>query len=103
MNDFWSNHNIIFLIGLTLFPRISLFFCNINFSIFTLFGWLIIPRITIAVFATIYYLNSNPILVLLSWFFALSGETVEKKYGTKISYKYRTKSNTTKPEYEIIE
>ena len=55
----------------------------------------------IAVNATIYYLDTNPILVILSWIIALSGESAEKSYSYKIKNKKFNKSRDIK--YEIID
>ena len=101
MENYWTYHGLIYLIGLTLFPRLSLLFCNVYGNILFWIGWLFLPRITIAIFATIFYSTTNPILVVLSWIFALGGESAEKKY----SYKMATKSKSKKiidAEYEII-
>ena len=84
MDNFWTYHTIFLLVGFTLFPRFSLLFCNIPGSLLFWIGWIILPRIVIAVNATIYYLDSNPILVILSWIIALGGESAEKKYSYKI-------------------
>ena len=103
MDSFWSNHtyDYIFLIGFTLFPRFSLLFCNISWSFFILIGWLFLPRITIAILATLFYSPTNPILVILSWMFALGGESAEKKYGYKMT-KNRKKNKKENAEYEVI-
>jgi len=101
MEDFWSNNSIFLLIGLSLFPRISLLFCNIPGSILFWIGWLIFPRITIAIFATIFYISTNPILVIFSWIIALGGESAEKSYGYKVKKRRRFKK-THEVEYEIV-
>ena len=104
MDSFWSNHtyDYILLIGFTLFPRFSLLFCNISWSIFILIGWLFLPRVTIAILATLLYSSTNPFLVILSWIFAFGGESAEKKYG----YKMRKKKDSRRidnAEYEVVD
>jgi len=100
MDNFWSYHTIFLLVGLTFFPRISLFFCNIPGSLLFWIGWLVLPRIVIAIYATIFYIGSNPFLVVLSWIIALSGESAEKKYSYKIKQsKFNSYRNI---DYEII-
>jgi len=109
MDGYWSTNapigvalDILFLISLALFPRFSLLFCNVTGGLLFWIGWLFLPRITIAIFATIFYLSTDTTLVLLSWIFALSGESAEKRYG----YKKFTKKKQPKfkeAEYEIIE
>ena len=99
MDNFWSHHSTIILIGFTLFPRLSLLFCNITFGFFFWIGWCFLPRIMIAINATIYYADTNPILVILSWLIALSGESAEKTYGYKMKNKKYNKSRTINYEY----
>ena len=102
MDNFWTYHSEIYLIFLSFFPRIALLFCNVSGNVFFWLGWFFLPRITIAILATIFYASTDPILVILSWIIALSGETAEKKYG----YKIRNKVNKTQSrnvEYEVIE
>jgi len=47
------------------------------------FGWVLAPRLTVAIIATFLYFHINPILCVITWFWALAGETVEKKTVTK--------------------
>ena len=101
MENFWAYHSIFLLIGLTLFPRISLFFCNIPTSLLFWLGWFLLPRIVIAINATIYYLDTNPILVIISWIIALSGESAEKKYTYK--FKQNTFNKKRDIDYQIID
>jgi len=102
MENFWLNNSLFFLIGLALFPRLSLLFCNVPGSILFWIGWFIFPRITIAIFATIFYSGTNPILVILSWIIALGGESAEKSYGYKAKKKIN-KKKIQEIEYEIID
>tara|TARA_Y100000590_G_scaffold281989_1_gene317192 strand:- start:252 stop:569 length:318 start_codon:yes stop_codon:yes gene_type:complete len=102
MENFWTSNSIVLLIGLTLFPRLSLLFCNIHGTILFWIGWLIFPRITIAIFATLFYSSTNPILVILSWLIALGGESAEKSYGYKVKRK-RESTKTHEIEYEVID
>ena len=101
MDTFWSNHSYVLLIGLVLFPRFSLLFCNVSGSVLFWIGWLFLPRITVAILSTIFYSSTNPILVILSWMFALGGESAEKKYGYKMT-KHRGKNKIKNAEYEVI-
>ena len=45
-------------------------------------GWLIAPRITVAILASFFYFPSNPILCVFVWMWGLSGEATEKKVIT---------------------
>ena len=98
MDSFWQNYNMFHLIGLALFPRLALLFFNFQANILFWFGWLFLPRITIAILATIFYFSTNPLLVILSWLIAFSGESAEKKY----SYRY-TKKRIKNTDYEIVD
>ena len=102
MVSYWTHNSFTFLILLSIFPRVGLLFCNISLSFLFWIGWLFLPRITIAIFATYYYASTNPILVIISWFIALSGETAEKKYGYKMKTKV-SKKESRETEFEIIE
>lgn len=79
--DFWAHHGFLFLFGLAVFPRITLFlFANISgLGILYWLGWLIAPHLTVAILATTFYWDTNPILVIIAWFIALGGEGAEKK------------------------
>ena len=101
MDNFCTYHTVVILIGFTFFPRLSLLFCNIPYGLFFWIGWFFLPRIVIAVNATIFYLDTNPILVILSWIIALSGESAEKSYTYKIKNEKFSKSRNVK--YEIID
>lgn len=101
MDGYWTNHGLLFLIGLTIFPRFTLLFSNISSNILFWLGWLFLPRLMIALLATFFYWETNMILVLLSWLFAFGGESAEKKYGYKIKNKYNNK--TRNPEFEIVD
>lgn len=79
LENFWDKHGIFFLIFITFFPRLTLFFSSVAFGgFFWWLGFIFAPRILVAVLATIAYWNENPILVIISWFVALSGESGEK-------------------------
>ena len=102
MENFWSNNSLFLLIGLSLFPRLSLLFCNIPGSILFWIGWLAFPRITTAIFATIFYASTNPILVIVSWIIALGGESAEKSYGYKVKRRGGFKKSK-EIQYEVID
>jgi hypothetical protein len=81
--DFWSNHTILFLVGCALFPRITLlFFSSISFGFWTILGWIFAPHLLVAILATMLYWGSNPILVIIAWFFALVGSGGESRVVT---------------------
>lgn len=81
MTSFWDNHGIFFLIFITLFPRLTLLFSSVAFGgFFWWLGFIFAPRLLVAILATTAYWQTNPILVVISWFVALSGEAREKTF-----------------------
>lgn len=77
--NYWDNHGVWFLIFITLFPRLTLLFSSVPFGgFFWWLGFFFAPRILIAILATLAYWNQNPVLVVISWLVALSGESGEK-------------------------
>ncbi len=77
--DFWQRHGAVFLVLITLFPRLTLLFSSVPFGgVFWWLGFLFAPRILVAMLATLTYWSSNPILVTLAWLVALGGESSEK-------------------------
>lgn len=77
--NFFDVRGIFFLIFITLFPRLTLLFSSVPFGgVFWWAGFIFCPRILVAVLATVAYYYTNPILVVLSWMIALSGEYAEK-------------------------
>jgi hypothetical protein len=78
--DFWDKHGVLFIISMALFPRLTLLFSSVAFGgLLWWLGFIFVPRILVAVLATLSYLHTNPVLVALSWVWALSGETAEKR------------------------
>ena len=78
--DFFTKHNILFLIFISFFPRLTLLFSSVSFGgFFWWLGFLFMPRLLVAVLATIAYGKTNPVLVAISWVVAISGEVMEKK------------------------
>lgn len=78
-DNFWDVHGVFFLVFITLFPRLTLLFSSVpSGGFFWWLGFLFTPRLLVAILATIAYWESNPVLVLLSWMVAFSGELGEK-------------------------
>ena len=76
--DFWQHHGLLFLLGCAFFPRITLlFFSSVTFGFWTILGWIFVPHFVIAILATTIYWNTNPVLVIISWFFAFAGTSGE--------------------------
>ncbi len=81
---FWAHHGLFFIFFMFFFPRITMLISGICFAwsgfLFWL-GWLLAPRLTVAILATTIYWPTNPILCIFAWLWALSGEATEKKGG----------------------
>ena len=105
--SYWQEHGIFLLLFLTMFPRLALLFSSIaSGGLFWWLGWLFAPRLLVAVLATGAYLESNPILVAISWIIAFSGEFSEKEFVRRRSYSYfdqRPASDKTTINETIIE
>jgi len=73
---------------LALFPRITMLVAGIAFApyagVLYWCGWVLAPRLTIAILASMFYFATNPILCVFVWLWACCGETTEK---TKVSYR----------------
>ena len=86
--DFWEVHGFWFIFFMFLFPRITMMCTGIFLgwmSPLFFFGWLLLPRLTVAIIASMLYFNSNPVLCVFTWFWALGGECTEKS-KTKINF-----------------
>jgi len=80
MVDFWDVHGLWFIFFMFLFPRLTLLFSSVLFGGFWWWlGWFLAPRLLVAILATTAYWDSNPVLVVFTWLWALSGESTEKK------------------------
>lgn len=88
MVSFWANHGFLFGLVICLFclflPRLTLFcmsiFSAIGISFLGVVGWILLPRVTIAVITTMFYGHSNPFLCLMAWVCAFFGELGEKYF-----------------------
>ena len=85
--DFWEIHGIFFILFLACFPRLTMLFTGICFGwsgpLFWI-GWVLAPRLTVAVLATIVYWNTNPVLCVITWLWAVGGESKEKQSISKL-------------------
>lgn len=89
--DFWEMHGIGFLIVMFFFPRLTLLFSSVlSGGILWWLGFIFAPRLLVAILATSAYWNTNTILVIMTWIWALVGESTEK---TVISKGTQKKSN----------
>jgi hypothetical protein len=82
--DFWDYHGILFLLGCAFFPRITtLLFSSVSFGLWHILGWIFAPHLLVAILATTYYWDTNPMLVIIAWFFAFGGTGGEVKVAKK--------------------
>lgn len=104
--DYWQRHGIFFLFFITLFPRLTLLFSSIPFGgLIWWLGFFFAPRLLVASLATITYWQTNPVLVVLAWFIAISGESAEKwgfKQQVHVNFGgTRFKGSSKKPHRDI--
>jgi hypothetical protein len=77
--NFWDNHSILFVLAMMFFPRLTMLFAtSYGGGLFYWLGWLFLPRVTVAIIATVLYWETNPVLVVLTFLWALCGEGAEK-------------------------
>lgn len=77
--NFWDNHGLLFIIFMCIFPRLTLLLATVWGGLLWWLGLIFMPRLMVAILATTYYWNTNKILVISTWFWALGGEGTEKK------------------------
>jgi len=82
MIDFWQVHGIWFIIFMFIFPRLTLLFATVWGGPLWWIGLIFAPRLMVAILATFAYWHTNTILVVLTWIWALGGESTEKKVIT---------------------
>lgn len=85
--DFWQLHGFFFVFFLCILPRITMLVATSVASVFggPLFwvGWLLAPRLTVAIIGTSLYWDTNPVLCVFTWLWMVAGELSEK--GTMAS------------------
>ncbi len=75
----YNNHGLLFIFCMFFFPRLTMLFATTyGGGLLYWFGWLFAPRLTVAIIATMLYSQHNIILVVLTWIWALGGESTEK-------------------------
>lgn len=89
--DFWQVHGLLFLFFATFFPRLAMLFAvSVPFGLLAWAGWLFAPHLTVAILATQYYWQTNPVLCIIAWFIALAGTGGETKVVHMISKRERS-------------
>ena len=86
MENFWDYHGPIFIFFMFFFPRLTMLLATTTGGgILYWLGWLFAPRLTVAILATTLFWDSNTVLVVLTWFWALAGESTEKTAVTAVA------------------
>lgn len=82
--NYWNDHGWLFLIAIAVFPRLTcLIAVTTPFGWLAWLGWLLVPHLLVAILATTYYWDSNPILCVMSWLVALGGTSGEAAAGKR--------------------
>lgn len=76
---FWSHHGLWFILFMAFFPRLTLLFSGVAWGgMLWWLGWLFTPRLLVAILATSNYWQTDMVLCVITWLWALSGEGFEK-------------------------
>lgn len=54
-------------------------FATVTWGLWTILGWIFAPHLLVAIYATTIYWDTNPVLVIIAWFFAFGGTAGEAK------------------------
>jgi hypothetical protein len=75
MVDFFASHAHpwLLLLGLAVFPRLTLIFVGGPFVALQWLGWVFAPHFLVAFIATGLYWDTNPALCVVAWFIAFAG------------------------------
>lgn len=81
-----GNHGIFFLVGLAIFPRITLlFFAATPFGWLAWIGWLFAPHLLVAILSLAYW-DAHPFLVIVAWIMAIIGTGGEGGVASRQRY-----------------
>lgn len=82
--SFWEYHGVIFIFFMALFPRLTMLFATtLGGGFLYWLGWLLCPRIVVAIIATAQFFDTNPVLVVLTWIWAMGGTAGETTVAGK--------------------
>lgn len=85
MDSFWSHHGLLFVVFMCFFPRLTLLFSGVAWGgLLWWIGLIIAPRLLVAILATTNYWQTDMLLCVITWIWALAGEGTEK---TVVVYK----------------
>lgn len=86
MHNFWDYHGFLFILAMFFFPRLTMLFATtVGGGFLYWLGWLVAPRLTVAIIATSLFYEHNVVLLIFTWIWALGGE-----FGEKATIKSRT-------------
>jgi uncharacterized membrane protein YGL010W len=79
MYNFWNSHGLLFIFLMFWFPRLTMLLATtVGGGFLYWVGWLLMPRLTVAIIATILYHEHNVALLVCTWIWAFAGEGAEK-------------------------
>ena len=82
LTSFWDIHGVWFILFMCIFPRLTLLFSSVvTGGMLWWLGWILAPRLLVAILATNSYWETNTLLVVCTWFWAIGGEGAEKEGG----------------------
>ena len=88
--NFWDVHGILFVVCMFFFPRLTLLFSGVAWGgCLWWLGFVLTPRLLVAILATATYWHTNPVLCVFAWIWAFGGESYEK---TAVSKRVRHKT-----------
>jgi len=80
--NFWDIHGFFFIFFMFSLPRLTMIFATSVLLIYgplSWVGWFLMPRMTVAIIGTTIYWDTNPVLCVFTWLWALFGEIIEKQ------------------------
>lgn len=78
-------HYALVLIGLAIFPRITMLFVGGPFGVLHWLGWFFAPHITVAIIGTLRYWDTDPFLCAVAWVIALVGTGSEAESSRRVA------------------
>jgi hypothetical protein len=93
MLDFFVSHAHpwLLLLGLAVFPRLTLLFFGGPFAALHWLGWVFTPHLLVAILATGRYWDTNPALCVVAWFLAFAG-TGSETTAVRRANRWRSRS-----------
>ena len=83
--DFLTNHSVLTLIFLAIFPRITLLVASsVTGGFFWWLGWLFAPHFLVAILSMAYW-DTDPVLVVIAWIMACVGSGSESRTAGRIT------------------